>query len=95
MQRADGVGHHAADFALLGVDGQLGLDMLDVEESDPLGLTGRPGLGKRRRAWGPRPRRRILSPGGRAQEAGARIEPKPRLRIGLDMVVPDRRYGAH
>ena len=47
MQRAHGVGHGAAHLALLGVERQLGLDVLDVNEPEPLGLTRRAGLGER------------------------------------------------
>ncbi len=48
VQRADRVRDHAADFVIRGINGQLGLDMLDVEESDPFGLPGSSSLGERR-----------------------------------------------
>ncbi len=48
MERAQGVRHHAAQLALVGVDCELGLDMLDVEKPNSLGLLGSAGFCKRR-----------------------------------------------
>ena len=40
MQRADRVGDHATHLVILGINHQLGLDMLDVEESDSFASAG-------------------------------------------------------
>ncbi len=41
------VGHRAVNFMFLGVKDKLGLDMLDIRRSNPLGLPGSLGTGKR------------------------------------------------
>ena len=68
MERAQTVRHRAADFLLLGSQRQLGLDVLDVEVSDPLfparcsGLGEGPAPGAALQGWrpdaGPTPHRR-------------------------------------
>ena len=88
MQRRQRVGDHAPHFALAGVNRELGLDMLDVEEPDALGLPGSAGLGERspRGAAGP----------GLWAEATGLIRPTANInktlerQIALDMVFPDR-----
>ncbi len=62
------MGNNAPHFALAGVNSELRLDMLDVEEPDALGAPGRAGLGE----WSPlggMPGRGFgaLGPGARAQ----------------------------
>ena len=47
IERGDRVGDRAADLALLGVERQVALDVPDVEDPDPLGMAGCPGLRKR------------------------------------------------
>ena len=93
MQRAQRVGDHGpADLALLGINRELSLDMLDVEEPDALGSPGRAGLGERPPLGGLLGRGiGALGPGRRAQQprlTGSSQTPK--MRIGLDMVFPDR-----
>ena len=90
MQRADRVRHHTADFVIRGINGQLGLDMLDVEESDPFGLPGSSRLGERRVPWGAVMRAAVWPRTSGLETPPAKINQTPMLRISLDMVIPDR-----
>ena len=64
MERAQGVGDSAADFLLLGSQGQLGLDVLDVEVANSLFLPWRGRFCERPALWGrPAAGARSLSPG--------------------------------
>ena len=66
MERAQGVGDSAVDFFLLTNQGQLCLDVLDVEVANSLVLAWRGGFCERSATWeppgrrgpGPAPRRR-------------------------------------
>ena len=59
----------AAHLALLGVNGQLGLDVLDVEESDALGLPGSARLGERPALAGRLGRTQVAGPCAQADRA--------------------------
>ena len=74
MKRAEAVRDRAMDLALLGVESELGLDVLDVNDADGIGLARGVGLGERPPAWG-RPystRRRRLRRGADAVNTTSR-----------------------
>ena len=84
------MGDHAPHFALAGVNNQLGLDMLDVEEPDSLGAPGSAGPGERsplgaRRRGGIR----ALGTAARLRTQADKMSQTPKLRISLDMLFPD------